>query len=101
MELIVHPNTDRVAALRISPPPIFRSRGKVAGTRKTSEVVNWPNITAAQFDRLPGHEKTALYFATCTHRVWQANWHNNFQLAFDRFRDQLVIRDRERREYQD
>lgn len=73
-------------------------RGKVAGTRKTSEVIVWPGITAAQFERLPGYEKTAVYFQTCVSRVWQARWHNDFREALEWFSVQLFIQDLKRRE---
>lgn len=71
-------------------------RGKVAGTRKTSEVITWPNVTAAQFERMPGHEKTALYFATSASVRWQAKWHNDFREALEWFSIQLSIQDRKR-----
>lgn len=82
----------------VTTPTLQRSRGKVAGTRKTSEVIVWPNMTAAEFGRLPGHEKTAVYFQTCTSRLWQARWHHDFLLAFDWFSMQLSIRERNARQ---
>ena len=76
----------------------MHKRGKVAGTRKTSESISWPSVTAAQFERLPAHEKTALYFATSVSRLWQARWHNDHREAFEWFSLQLSIQDRKRRE---
>jgi len=79
---------------KFKPPP--RRRGKVAASAREQNP-EWPKMTAARFSRLPGHEKTAVYFATSLSRIWQVRWHNDARETLSWFADQLSIRDGARR----
>lgn len=76
-----------------APRPPLGKEGKVA-RNAVGDTIKWPRMTAAQFERLPGHEKTAVYFTTSASRIWQARWHNDFLSAFEWFSQQLSIRER-------
>jgi len=58
-------------------------KGKVARTHKdnTSEC----RLTRQQFDRLPAHEKVAVYFASSVNPRAQLDFFNNPTLALENF----------------